>query len=156
MPNIDPFPCDGRVYKEERLRKTVEHLLQKRPASDAVIALTDVYTGTGDFIDAWQSRTISHFERAKIVFKTSSFFTIWGRFLAAAGYSRARYFISKEVFAIAEILINGLLALLIIYRDHLSTHKVPFLPWLHASEPNEHVFAAMRSVNPDFSVRRLS
>jgi hypothetical protein len=52
MPNIDPFPCDGRVYKGPKLRRTVEDLLTRRPASDAVIALTDVYTGTGDFRDA--------------------------------------------------------------------------------------------------------
>ncbi|KAJ7208611.1 hypothetical protein GGX14DRAFT_566827 [Mycena pura] len=136
----------ARLFSADTLEQAA-----KDPAHNLGLA---VYLLTmGDFIDAWQSRTISHFERAKIVFKTSSFFTIWGRFLAAAGYSRARYFISKEAFAIAEILINGLLALLIIYRDHLGTHKVPFLPWLHASEPNEHVFAAMRSVNPDFSVQ---
>lgn len=52
MPNLDFFPCNGRVYKGEKLRRAVENLLQKRPASDAVIALTDVYTGTNDFADA--------------------------------------------------------------------------------------------------------
>lgn len=53
MPNIDFFPCDGRVYKGEKLRRTVENLLRNgRFVSDAVIALTDVYTGTDDFVDA--------------------------------------------------------------------------------------------------------
>jgi hypothetical protein len=51
MPNIDFFPCQGRVYKEGKLRRTVEDLLRRVP-SDAVIALTDVYTGTNDFTDA--------------------------------------------------------------------------------------------------------
>jgi hypothetical protein len=53
MPHLDFFPCDGRTYKEAKLRRTVENLLQygARP-SDAVIALTDVYTGTNDFVDA--------------------------------------------------------------------------------------------------------
>jgi hypothetical protein len=53
MPNVDFFPCDGRIYKRDKLRRTVENLLQigKTP-SDAVIALTDVYTGTNDFVDA--------------------------------------------------------------------------------------------------------
>ena len=53
MPNIHFFICDGRVYKEGKLRRTVNDLLQngKAPA-DAVIALTDVYTGTKDFVDA--------------------------------------------------------------------------------------------------------
>ena len=53
MPNIDPFPYHGRIPKEDKLRRTVEALLRNgRSPSDAVIALTDVYTGTNDFIDA--------------------------------------------------------------------------------------------------------
>ena len=53
MPNIDFFPCDGRTYKEGKLQRTVENLLLNgRVPSDAVIALTDVYTGTNDFVDA--------------------------------------------------------------------------------------------------------
>jgi hypothetical protein len=53
MPNIDFFPCQGRIYKGEKLRRVVEGLLRNGKApSDAVIALTDVYTGTDDFADA--------------------------------------------------------------------------------------------------------
>ena len=53
MPNLDFFPCDGRVYRGDKLRKTVEDLLRNgKVPSDAVIALTDVYTGTNDFVDA--------------------------------------------------------------------------------------------------------
>lgn len=55
MPRLDMFPYDGRIPKEEKLRRTVETLLlptEKTPAADAVIALTDVYTGTNDFADA--------------------------------------------------------------------------------------------------------
>jgi hypothetical protein len=53
MPNIDPFLYDGRIPKKDKLRRTVEGLLQNgRRPSDAVIALTDVYTGTDDFADA--------------------------------------------------------------------------------------------------------
>jgi len=53
MPRLDPFPSDGRIPKEEKLRRTVESLLKMgRPPADAVIALTDVYTGTDDFRDA--------------------------------------------------------------------------------------------------------
>lgn len=46
MPKIDPFPYDGRIPKEDKLRRKVETLL--RTGTDAVIALTDVYTGTND------------------------------------------------------------------------------------------------------------
>jgi hypothetical protein len=53
MPKVDFFPCRGRIYKGEKLRRTVEDLLRNgRSPSDAVIALTDVYTGTNDFVDA--------------------------------------------------------------------------------------------------------
>lgn len=53
LPSLDPFPCDGRIYKDAKLRRTVEALLRNgRVPSDAVIALTDVYTGTNDFVDA--------------------------------------------------------------------------------------------------------
>ncbi|KAJ7229028.1 hypothetical protein GGX14DRAFT_616418, partial [Mycena pura] len=105
----------------------------------------------GDLIDAYQSRTLSHHERAKIVLRTHLFLQTWKLFLAKAGYSEARHFISKEAFAISEILVNGLLALILIHRDHLGDHPAPLLPWLYASEPNEHCFAAMRDVNPDFT-----
>lgn len=52
MPKLDVFSCGGRIYKEDRLKRTVENLLSGKQASDAVIALTDVYTGTADFTDA--------------------------------------------------------------------------------------------------------
>jgi hypothetical protein len=53
MPNIDPNSHDGRIPKDDRLKRIVERKLNasKNPA-DAVIALTDVYTGNGDFSDA--------------------------------------------------------------------------------------------------------
>ena len=47
MPNLDAFPYNGRIPKKEDLRRKVETLLQS--GSDAVIALSDVYTGTADF-----------------------------------------------------------------------------------------------------------
>jgi len=53
MPRLDMFRFDGRIPKGDKLRKVVENLL--RPGSqksDAVITLTDVYTGTNDFADA--------------------------------------------------------------------------------------------------------
>jgi hypothetical protein len=53
MPNIDFFLCTGRIDKGDKLRRHVEALLRNgRTPSDAVIALTDVYTGTNDFADA--------------------------------------------------------------------------------------------------------
>jgi len=55
MPKLDAVPCDGRIPKAVKLKRLVDRLLNsgKEPA-EAVIALTDVYTGTcpPDFLDA--------------------------------------------------------------------------------------------------------
>jgi hypothetical protein len=57
MPKLDPVPYDGRIPKQEQLRREIQRLLEdpKRPA-DAVIALTDVYTGTNDFRNAQDAK----------------------------------------------------------------------------------------------------
>jgi Domain of unknown function (DUF4276) len=61
MPNIDVFRYDGRIPKEEKLRRIVDNLLHNGPRpADAVIALTDVYTGTHDFIDAADAKSKMH------------------------------------------------------------------------------------------------
>ena len=58
MPRLDMFLYDGRIPKEDKLRRKVEDSLKIGPSpSDAVIALTDVYTGTNDFVDANDAKT---------------------------------------------------------------------------------------------------
>jgi hypothetical protein len=53
MPNLDFVPYDGRIPTEQRLHRVVENLLSTGvPPTDAVVALTDVYTGTKDFANA--------------------------------------------------------------------------------------------------------
>ena len=52
MPRLRFITQKGRIPKEEKLRSDVEKLLTGNSAYDAVIALTDVYTGTRDFQDA--------------------------------------------------------------------------------------------------------
>ena len=52
MPKLKFICCKGRIPKEKKLRLVVENLLTGRDAYNAVIALTDVYTGTKDFEDA--------------------------------------------------------------------------------------------------------
>lgn len=58
MPKLDPLPYDGRIPREDKLRRVVANLLQGRNAADHVIALTDVYTGTipPDFVDAQDAK----------------------------------------------------------------------------------------------------
>lgn len=52
MPKIKFIKYDGRIPKEGKLKRVVENLLTGNTAYDAVIALTDVYTGTQDFQNA--------------------------------------------------------------------------------------------------------
>jgi hypothetical protein len=52
MPNLDPVTYNGRIDKGAKLQREVELLLAGSSRADAVIALTDVYTGTADFTDA--------------------------------------------------------------------------------------------------------
>jgi hypothetical protein len=52
MPKLDPVPWDGRIPKSDELQRVVRKLLTGKNAADAVIALSDVYTGSQDFSDA--------------------------------------------------------------------------------------------------------
>lgn len=52
MPKLQFVPQNGRLPKQEKLKRVVEDLFIGKNAVDAVIALTDVYTGTDDFVDA--------------------------------------------------------------------------------------------------------
>ena len=53
MPRLVPHLYDGRIPKGDSLKATVRRLLRDiQHPTDAVIALTDVYTGSADFSDA--------------------------------------------------------------------------------------------------------
>ena len=57
MPKLDPDIYDGRIPKQEKLKRKVEALIQRgNPSADHVIALTDVYTGTDDFCNAQDAK----------------------------------------------------------------------------------------------------
>jgi hypothetical protein len=51
-PKLVCRPFDGPIPKGKKLRRQVELNLNDNPPADAVIALTDVYTGKQDFTDA--------------------------------------------------------------------------------------------------------
>lgn len=58
MPKLIVHRYDGRIPKEDKLRRVVLDLLTKRPEpADAVVALTDVYTGSSDFKNAADAKT---------------------------------------------------------------------------------------------------
>lgn len=55
MPKLTFLREDGRIPKEGKLKRKVELLLRD---NDAVIALTDVYTGTSDFESASHAKAL--------------------------------------------------------------------------------------------------
>lgn len=107
----------------------------------------------GEFIDAYQSRTMPHKQRAIIAIRTLLFMETWRSFLRKNNYSYNHHFISHAAYDIFKILAHGLLGLIVIHRDHLKT-PCPLLPWQHGSEGNEQSFSSFRSVAPDFSMQQ--
>ena len=126
---------------------TLDYIREHRPDH---LGLAVYLFVMGEAVDAYQSRTISHLERLKMVLRCQYFLRLWKRFLQAADYSKARYYISKEADDILNKLIDGLLALVYVYRDNLSA-EYPLLPWMHGTEMVEHVFAECRKLVKDFT-----
>lgn len=104
----------------------------------------------GELIDAYQNRSMAHLEHIKLVLRARYFLNSWEIYLQACGYRKDQYFISRDANDILRILIDGLISLVIIHRDHLPT-SVALLPWLHSSEACEHVFGEARRVVKDFT-----
>lgn len=52
MPKLDLLKYNGRIPKGDILKRIVNRLLEGTDAADAVIALTDVYTGNREFKNA--------------------------------------------------------------------------------------------------------
>lgn len=52
---------------------------------------------------------------------------------------------------VTERLVDGLVALVFVYRDYLGDNVAPLLPWLHSTETCEHVFAECRKLVKDFT-----
>ena len=104
----------------------------------------------GEVVDAYQSRAVGHLERVRMVLRCRYFLRLWKRFLQAAGYSEAKYYISQEADNILNKLIDAFLALVYVYRDNLDG-KHPLLPWMHGTEMVEHTFAECRKLIKDFT-----
>jgi hypothetical protein len=75
----------------------------------------------------------------------------WRAYLESIGYSEKQYFLSREATDIAQYLIDGLIGLVLVYRDHFEG-TFPLLPWLHSSETCEHVFGEARQIVKDFTM----
>jgi len=99
MPRLDPEPYDGRIPKGDPLKHEVERLLRSgKPPADVVIALTDVYTGTGDFQNAqdaeskmrrWVGENPSFFPHAAQYEFEAWLLPFWATIQRLAGHNKA-------------------------------------------------------------------
>ncbi|OJT13578.1 hypothetical protein TRAPUB_9877, partial [Trametes pubescens] len=127
---------------------TLDHIIKTHPEYIGLIVYLFVF---GELVDAYQNRAISHLERIKMVLRAKFFIQLWRCYLEKAGYPVNRYCISREALDICTILVDGLIALVIVHRDHMGDHSYPFLPWLHSTEACEHVFGECRKLVKDFT-----
>ncbi|KAG9126762.1 hypothetical protein FRC07_002060, partial [Ceratobasidium sp. 392] len=119
---------------------TLEFTISHRPNN---LALAVYLFICGEACDAIQSRKASHAERARMVMRARYFFGHWKTFLNESGYPLSRYFISREASNILSRVIDGLMLLIYVYRDHFNS-EYPLLPWLHSTEACEHMFGELR------------
>ncbi|KAF7973318.1 hypothetical protein HWV62_15563 [Athelia sp. TMB] len=102
-----------------------------------------------ELIDAYQSRTMKHIDRAHIALRALFFMEMWEEFLKTAGYPKGKHMLSPEACDITRTLIHGLLSLIVVYRDLDGVY--PLLPWLLTTEVCEHVFGLCRQIVKDFT-----
>ena len=96
-----------------------EYCIKHAKSDPSSTALTIYLFVIGELIDAYENCCIPHIDCVKMVLRMRFFKSIWKSFLQHAGYPKTRYFISAAADDIIDILIDGLLGLIFIYRDHL-------------------------------------
>lgn len=104
----------------------------------------------GELVDAWQNRSIRRIERIRIVLRARYFLMAWRTHVANhPDYDVNTQFISRSSYDIFLTLCDSLISLVISYRKFYSTY--PLLPWLHSTEPCEHIFGLIRQIKADFT-----
>jgi hypothetical protein len=127
---------------------TLQHLVQKETQDLGLVVYLFVF---GELTDAYQNRFIPHSERIRMVLRTRYFVDMWQTYVnMVEGYRNRRYFLSREFVDIISYLVNGLISLIVIHRDHLN-QAFPLLPWLHSTEACEHIFGMARQLVKDFT-----
>lgn len=104
----------------------------------------------GELVDAWQNRHILHVDRARMVIRARFFLMAWrSHVVANPDHSTNIHFISRESYDIFLTLCESLLSLIVTYRKYFPEY--PLLPWLHSTEPCEHLFGTLRLLKKDFN-----
>jgi hypothetical protein len=127
---------------------TIEWLLNNHPEQlEAVIYL---FIG-GELSDAYLNKEMEPITRLESMFLARYFHEFWEKFIHRTGYRKREYFVSPEAADITRTLCDGLLQLVLIYRDH-TDRSYPFLPWLLTTEPCEHIYGLSRKNVKDFDM----
>ncbi|KDQ06021.1 hypothetical protein BOTBODRAFT_78509, partial [Botryobasidium botryosum FD-172 SS1] len=127
---------------------TLAFILTKHSEHPALAGYLFVF---GEMVDGWQDRRIHHIVRIRMVLCARFFLMAWrAHVLAHPEYSLEVQFISRESFDIFTFICDSLILLILVYRDHFPQY--PLLPWLHSTEPCEHVFGCMRKLKADFDI----
>ncbi|KAL1701957.1 hypothetical protein EV121DRAFT_211101 [Schizophyllum commune] len=137
----------ARLYAGE----TLDFHMQQAPTEVGLSIYLFVF---GELVDAWQSRSLSHQERAKMVMRTRFFLLAWRQHIIEhPNYSLSTHFISREYYDISMTLCDSLLSLQLVHRRYFMSH--PLLPWLHSTEVCEHIFGILRQLKADFTYADL-
>ncbi|KAH7919930.1 hypothetical protein BV22DRAFT_1199252 [Leucogyrophana mollusca] len=133
----------ARFLSAETLDFNMKHFSEHTALSTYLFVL-------GELIDAWQNRNISHVVRAKMVMRARFFLMAWQSHVAQNPDHNAQInLISRESYDIFVTLCDSLLQLVLVYRRYYPTY--PLLPWMHSTEPCEHIFGLLRHLKKDFN-----
>lgn len=158
------FSDGSPLYRRdvEKLDRQDDNAATRLFSADTLLYLTNHYPDRvgeiiylfvfGDLIDAYQNRSLPHLERIKMLLRAKYFLDYWTRFITHAKYKKSLHFLSREATDILRQIIEGLLGLIYLYRDHLANPNDinPLLPWLHSTEQCEHIFGEARRIVTDF------
>lgn len=127
--------------------ETLEFLIDEFPTYRGLATYIFVL---GDMIDAWQNRSLPHIERVRMVLRARFFLMAWRtHILRHPDHDVNVHFISRGSYDIFLTICDSLLSLILVYRKFYSTY--PLLPWLHSTEPCEHLFGVLRQLKADFT-----
>ncbi|KAH7910134.1 hypothetical protein BJ138DRAFT_1114345 [Hygrophoropsis aurantiaca] len=133
----------ARLFSAENIEFSLRHFPTRPALSIYLFAL-------GELVDAWQNRNITHATRAQMVMRARFFLMAWrNHVLQHSDHDIHINFISRESYDIFITLCDSLLQLVLVYRKYYPTY--PLLPWLHSTEPCEHIFGLLRQLKNDFN-----
>jgi hypothetical protein len=124
----------------------LQHVIEKHSEWIGLIIYLFLF---GELADAYLSRSMPNGIRLSIAFRMKFFFLLWDGHLHEAGYP-ANCRLPAQTKEICTSIIDGLISLILIHRDH--EKRIPLCPYLHTTAPCEHAFGSARQIVAEFSL----